>query len=255
MDSSLEECLNTLEDRVLLVGIFQEQLEDNTQEQLEDSIQEPQQDSIQELQQDSIQEQQQDSTQERLEGSIQERLEDSIQERLEDSSLVEHIQELQNNFQEAIYPAGFPDTITLAPAQDSIQRERDNIQEQVEYLEREQVNTTLEEPEVLVPVRALACRVPVVSVNTEDNFPQELDWDNKVEESANIPVRELQEDQDTNTSLEHLDSIQQERVNILEQAVFPEQELVNTTQREQELEVYQVLEEPVNTGDNYPPVV
>lgn len=111
----------------------------------------------------------------------------------------------------------------------------------MEYLVLEQGNTTLEEREVLAPVRALACRVPVVSVNTEDNCPQELDWDNKVEESANIPVQELQEDQDTNTILEHLDSIQRERVNILEQVVFPEQELVNTTQRELELEVYQVV--------------
>lgn len=76
-----------------------------------------------------------------------------------------------------------------------------------------------------------------------------------MEESVNIPVRELQEDQDTNTSLEHLDSIQPERVNILEQVVFPEQELVNTTQGEQELEVYRVLEELDNTGVSYPPVV
>lgn len=92
LDNSLEECLSTLEDRALLVGIFQEQLEDNTQEQPAGNIQE------------------------RLEGSIQERPEDSIQERLEDNSLVEHIQELQDNFQEAPYPAGYPDTITLAPA-------------------------------------------------------------------------------------------------------------------------------------------
>lgn len=116
LDNSLEECLSTLEDRALLVGIFQEQLEDNTQEQLEDSIQEPQADNTQEQPADNTQEQPAGNIQERLEGSIQERPEDSIQERLEDNSLVEHIQELQDNFQEAPYPAGYPDTITLAPA-------------------------------------------------------------------------------------------------------------------------------------------
>lgn len=166
-DSTLEECLSIPEDRVLLVGIFQEQLVDNTQEQLEDSIQQPQEDNIQEQPVDNIQE--------RPEDSIQGRLEDSIQEQLEDNSLVEHIQELLDNFQEVPRLVERPDIITLAPAQDSIQRERDNIQEQVEYLVLEQVNTTLEEREVQAPVRELACRVPVVSVNTEANYRLELD--------------------------------------------------------------------------------